>query len=310
MSDKILVLGASGFVGRRLVSALAEAGHDILAVARRTPAPLFPANVEVITASLDNSTLVETMLARCKAVFHVASDSTPGTTASQPALEVGLNLLPTLRFLESLQKFPHVALVYLSSGGAVYRPIACGGLTENSPVEPPSYYGAGKIAIENFINAFESQYNGRALILRPSNFYGPGQHFRRGFGLIPTLFQHVVDKTPVNIWGHGEIVRDYLFMDDFLALCLAIVKSNFAYSRFQICNVGSGKGHSINQVCDLVEEITDETIEKKYLPSRNVDLTRIVLDSTKAKDLFDWQASTPLPVGISQSWDWFKKNAQ
>lgn len=308
MSDRILVLGASGFVGRRLVTALAEAGHNVLALARRTPAPVFPANVDVITASLDNSTLIETMLASSKAVFHVASDSTPGTTASQPGLEVGLNLLPTLRFLESLQKFPHVPLVYLSSGGAVYRPVASGGLTENSPAEPPSYYGAGKIATESFINAFESQHNGRALILRPSNFYGPGQHFRRGFGLIPTLFQHVVDKTPINIWGDGEIVRDYLFMDDFLALCFAIVKSNFAFPRFQICNVGSGKGHSINQVCGLVEEITGETIEKKYLPSRNVDLTRIVLDSAKAKDLFGWEAKTALPVGISQSWDWFKNH--
>lgn len=308
MSDKILVLGASGFVGRRLVTALAEAGHNVLALARRTPAPLFPANVEVITASLDNSTLIEAMLASCKAVFHVASDSTPGTTASQPALEVGLNLLPTMRFLESLQKFPHIPLVYLSSGGAVYQPIASGGLTENSPAEPPSYYGAGKVAIENFIKAFESQHNGRALILRPSNFYGPGQHFRRGFGLIPTLFQHIVDKTPINIWGDGEIVRDYLFMDDFLVLCLAIVKSNFSYSRFQVCNVGSGKGHSINQVCGLVEEVTGETIEKKYLPSRNVDLKRIVLDSAKAKDFFGWEAKTALPVGISQSWDWFKKN--
>ena len=308
--DRILVLGASGFVGRRLVTTLAAAGHGVIALARRTPAPLYPANVEVITASLDNSTLIEAVLASCKAVFHVASDSTPGTTASQPALEVGLNLLPTLRFLESLQKFPHVPLVYLSSGGAVYQPIASGGLNELSQAEPPSYYGAGKIAIENFINAFASQHNGRTLILRPSNFYGPGQHFRRGFGLVPTMFQHVVDKTPVNIWGDGEIVRDYLFMDDFLSLCLAIAKSNFAFSRFEVCNVGSGTGHTINQVCALIEEITGATLDRKYLPARNVDLTRIVLDSAKAKKLFGWEATTALPAGIAQSWNWFKNHAQ
>ena len=310
MRDGILVLGASGFVGQRLVQALSCAGHGVIAFARRTPAPAYPANVEAVTASLDNSTLIESLLPTCKAVFHVASDSTPGTTASQPDLEAGLNLLPTLRFLESLQKFPNVPLIYLSSGGAVYQPIESGGLTETSLVEPPSYYGAGKIAIENFINAFTCQHHGRALILRPSNFYGPGQHFRRGFGLVPTLFRHVVDKTPLNIWGDGEIVRDYLFMDDFLLLCIAIVESNFTSSRFEVCNVGSGNGHSINQVCALVEEITGATLERKYLPVRNVDLTRIVLDSAKAKKLFGWEATTALPDGIAQSWDWFKNHAQ
>ena len=309
MRDGILVLGASGFVGRRLVTALAEAGHGVFALTRRTPAPAYPANVEVITASLDNSTLIEGLLSTCKAVFHVASDSTPGTTASQPALEAGLNLLPTLRFLESLQQFRNVPLVYLSSGGAIYKPHEACGLTESSYAEPPSYYGAGKIAIENFINAFACQHNGRALILRPSNFYGPGQHFRSGFGLIPTLFRHVINKTPLQIWGDGEIVRDYLFMDDFLSLCLAIVDSNFAFSRFEVCNVGSGTGHSINQVVALVEEITGTKLERKYLPSRNVDLKRIVLDSSKARQLFGWEATTALSVGIPQTWNWFKNNA-
>jgi UDP-glucose 4-epimerase len=307
---KIVVLGASGFVGLKLVEALAGTGHSVVALARRTPAPAYIANVDVVTASLDNSTMIEGLLSNCKAVFHVASDSTPGTTASQPALEAGLNLLPTLRFLESLQKFPHVPLVYLSSGGAVYQPIESGRLTESSIVNPPSYYGAGKMAIENFINAFGSQHGSRTLILRPSNFYGPGQHFRRGFGLIPTLFRHVINNTSMDIWGDGEIVRDYLFMDDFISLCLIIADSNFTFPRFEVCNVGSGNGHSINQVCALVEEVTGTKLERKYLPSRSVDAKRIVLDSAKAKQLFGWQATTALPVGISQSWNWFRNHAQ
>jgi UDP-glucose 4-epimerase len=185
-----------------------------------------------------------------------------------------------------------------------------GALSESRVSEPPSYYGAGKIAIEKFINAFVRQHNGRALILRPSNFYGPGQHFRRGFGLLPTLFRHAVNKTPVNIWGDGEIVRDYLFMDDFLLLCLAIAESKFAFSGFEVCNAGSGTGHSINQVCALVEQITGVTLERNYLPSRNVDLKRIVLDSTRANRLFGWSATTPLPAGVAKSWNWYLDHAQ
>ena len=310
MRKGILVLGASGFVGQRLVTALSDAGHTVMALARRTPAPTYAANVEIITASLDNSTAIESLLPSCIAVFHVASDSTPGTTASQPALEAGLNLLPTLRLLESLQKFPQVPLVYLSSGGAIYPAIESGSLQESSRTEPLSCYGAGKVAIENFINAYVCQHEARALVLRPSNFYGPGQHFRRGFGLLPTLVHHTVIDTPLNIWGDGEIIRDYIFIDDFLTLCLAIVNSNFAFSRFEVCNVGSAVGYSINRVCSLVEECTGVTLEKNYLPARTVDLKRIVLNCSRAKQLFGWQASTELPAGISSSWKWFKNHAR
>jgi UDP-glucose 4-epimerase len=154
------------------------------------------------------------------------------------------------------------------------------------------------------------QHGGRALILRPSNFYGPGQHFRRSFGLVPTLFRHVADRTPLNIWGDGEIVRDYIYIDDFLRLCLAIAESGFAFSRFEVCNVGSGTGHSINQVCSLVEEVTGACLEKKYLPARSVDLRRIVLDSSKTKRLFGWESSTPLSTGLSHTWHWFKSHAR
>ncbi len=307
---KILIVGASGFVGRRLAAALSGDGHQVIALARRTPAPEYPARIEVVTASLDNSAEVEALLKNCSAVFHVASDSTPGTTASQPALEAGLNIVPTLRLLESLQKFPEVPLIYLSSGGAVYAPLSNDPLVEESNVQPVSYYGAGKVAIEKFINAMVSQHGGRALILRPSNIYGPGQHFRRGFGLIPTLFQHTQNGETLNIWGDGEVVRDYLFIDDFLMLCLAIANSRFAFAQFEICNAGSGIGCSVNQLCREVEKVTGRTLERNYLPSRRIDLQRIVLDSKKAERLFNWQANTSLTSGLSQSWTWFEQYAQ
>lgn len=309
IKKSILVVGASGFIGRRLVSALASDWHDVIALARRTPAPAYPVNVEVITASLDNMTVLDALLARCAAVFHVASDSTPGTTAAQPALETSLNIVPTLRLLEALQKHPNVPLVYLSSGGAVYRPVDHGLLSEQAELLPASYYGAGKISIEKFIGAMACQYGGRALILRPSNVYGPGQHFRRGFGLIPTLFRHAVDGTVLTIWGDGEIVRDYLFIEDFLALCMKIVKSDFTFTGVQTYNAGSGSAYSINQVCSLVENISGRTLDRRYLPARSIDLRRIVLDSGKAKKVYGWQPVTPLALGISQSWNWFQHDA-
>ena len=90
--------------------------------------------------------------------------------------------------MEVLEEFQDTLLVYLSSGGAVYGDTFEEFNTENLPLKPLSYYGAGKAAVEKFLLAYQSQTGNKILILRPSNLYGPGQNIREGFGIIPAVF--------------------------------------------------------------------------------------------------------------------------
>ena len=161
---------------------------------------------------------------------------------------------------------------------------------------PLSYYGAGKAAIEAFIIAFCQQQNRPATILRPTNFYGPGQSCQPGFGIIPTIFDCLLKSKALPIWGDGKSVRDYLYIDDFIELCTQISTSP-SPPDLRIYNVGSGLGYSINSLCDLIEEVTNKQIIREYHPSRSVDVQRVVLDCSRIEHDHAWHAQTDLTTG-------------
>jgi UDP-glucose 4-epimerase len=308
--DGILLLGASGFVGRCLVKSLHGQGRKVYAVSRTVP-PADSANIHFIQSSIDNPELLEKILPECAVVLHLASDTTPGSSALKPSVEARLNLLPTLRFLECLQRHPHVRLIFLSSGGTVYGTQGVSHLKEDVALLPNSYYGAGKVAIEKFIFAYSHQTKGQVTILRPSNFYGPGQPYRAGFGIIPTIFNNILNDEILQIWGDGETVRDYLFIHDFIGLCLKLLSlpPSDGTSGAEVFNVGSGQGTSLNELCELVEKVTGRRVRRRYVEGRSVDVRRIVLDCTALVERYGWQVKTELTCGLEQTWQWFQKYA-
>lgn len=308
MANQILVLGATGFAGGSVIRGLLRAGLEVFAVSRN--AHLLPpqTGVTVFPQPLDNSATLAALLPRCRAVFHVASDSTPGSTASQPVLEARLNLLPTLCLLESLQAFPQVPLVYVSSGGATYAASGAPAIDESASVAPASYYGAGKLAAEQFISTFARQHKAGVAMLRASNFYGPGQRYKPGFGVIPTIFRHMVAGTEMQIWGNGDAVRDYLYIDDFEDLCRRLATFPHEPGQPRLFNVGTGVGTTINQLCNLCEQVSGIPLKRNYTASRNVDASRIVLDSDAIEHATGWRAQMPLREGLQRTWDWYRRN--
>ncbi len=144
----IVILGGSGFIGGRLTRSLVEAGHRVTSVSRSRMPRLGPDHAHMdITLNDRQSTLA--LLKDADFLFHLACDSTPGSSRLQPALEGINNILPTLQLLEVLQQRSRPCLVYISSGGAIYRqgPDASP-FDEDSATLPMSYYGAGKLAVE------------------------------------------------------------------------------------------------------------------------------------------------------------------
>lgn len=310
MAQGILLIGGTGFVGRSLAARLNSIFPDIYSISRGENNSADLTNVHHYQSDLDNPVLLKELLPKCGFVFHLASETTPGTSILQPALEATTNLLPSLRFLEYLQAYSHIKLVYVSTGGAIYGESIREKMSEDMPLSPLSYYGAGKAALEKFVCAYSRQTGNTAIILRPSNIYGPGQVYKPGFGIIPTIFNHLLRREPLQIWGDGVTIRDYLYIDDFLDFCLILLDKMFSEKNdgAKIYNIGSGKGTTLNELIALVEEVTGISIERNFQLARKIDVERIVLDNFRINQRFGWGAKTDLQKGLEYTWEWFRCN--
>ena len=304
----IVILGGSGFIGSRLSRFQLEAGNRVVTVSR-SRMPSMGSGHTHLDITLNDRQSMLTLLEDADFLFHLASDSTPGSSRLQPALEGINNILPTLQLLDVMQQRSRPCLVYVSSGGAIYRQDPdVTAFEESCATLPMSYYGAGKLAIEAFIAAYNQHTGQRALILRPSNIYGPGQQLKKQFGIVPTLFTALTRQEPFTIWGDGSAVRDFLFIDDFLHLCHRIIAHSWPTHCLETFNAGSGTGASINHLCELVEAVTGRKLEKHYVEPRGVDVPSVILNSDRAHRELRWKATTELQSGLGATWLWHQSN--
>lgn len=300
---RIAVLGARGFLGQRLLHSLSRAGHEVIAVSRGPEPADLPAGTRYVQATIDDSAALEPVLAISDYAIDLAWDTTPGTSQRQPVLEVSANVLPHARLIEMLQRCERCRFVFISTGGALYAGSDTL-LDESSPLAPRSYYGAAKCAVEQMLHAYQAQTGHTALVVRPPNVYGPGQIPKRQFGIVPTLMRCAITGSEFEIWGDGEAIRDYLFIEDFERFIDSLVTRNSAETGFECFNAGGGAPLSINELCNAVERVAERRVRRRFHPPRRVDSRAVMLNAARARKLLDWEASTSIDEGLRKTWSW------
>lgn len=296
----VLLLGGGGFLGRALATHLCRKGGSVHIVGR-SPVCNLDKNMVFHQGSMADSVLVETVLPQCEVVIHLASGTTPGSSAGKPVAEADTNIVPTLRFLDTFRNCGNRRMIFVSSGGTLYGNPETVPVNEKHALRSLSYHGAGKIAIEAFLQAFAYDSGKQVTILRPANVYGPGQSMRQGFGFIRTVFEHLRLGTEMNIWGDGTVVRDFLYIDDMLRSIEAVINAD---PHTDVYNVGYGKGYSLNAVIQTVEKVCGRTLQVRYSPARQVDVRKVVLDCARIREKLGWQPETSLEEGIRLTWQW------
>ena len=304
--DGILLIGGNGFLGSALARALAGAGNAVHVLSRSVE-PGHRSGIAYHRGSQDDTAVVAALLSECCTVVHLASTTTPGSSARSPAIDTEENLLPATKLAEVMSVLPPDRLLFVSSGGAVY------GNPDRLPVDeslapgPLSYHAAGKVALEALFAAF-AQANGVSLaILRPSNIYGPGQPLRSGFGLVRTLLDKALRAEPVEMWGDGSAVRDYLYIDDAVEACRGLIDTPQATGPF---NAGCGIGSSIRELLILVEAVTGRALSVRTRPARATDVSAVVLDAGRMRASTGWAPQVGLEDGLLHTWAWVQGKAR
>jgi len=304
VEGKILLLGGGGFIGRALSRYLCQRGKNFHILSNHFPDCEITKNITFHKGCIDDRLVLNRILPECNVIIHLASGTTPGSSSRRPSLEVDKNIGPTLRFLDILQPYKNIHVIYLSSGGALYGNPGFVPANENCPIVPLSFYGAGKIAIEKFLNTFSINSEISISIIRPSNVYGPGQTMRTGFGIIRTMLEHAFYGTSMEIWGDGKSVRDYLYIDDLVDAISKIINIHGDNNTY---NVGSGIGYDINELKNIIKSVTKREIKTVYRPGRKTDVKEIILDSSRMIKYTGWHPSVSLEKGICLTWNWINK---
>lgn len=297
-----LVIGAGGFLGRHLVSALAGAGYRVRALDLHAPSSLLTgalSTVEHITGDAKDSTVVQSCLHGVDFLFPFASSSLPVTSNADPLGDVRVNLAENVNLFLEASRAGVRKIIFPSSGGTVYGDPSDSPTSEIESTDPISSYGIMKLASEKYLNLMHRLYGVEYTILRYANPYGNGQDPSKRFGAVGVFLNALAEDRPIDIWGDGSAIRDFLYIDDTIsATMLALTYSG----GHRVFNIGSGVGTSVLSLLQLLEHVTHKTARIIYHPARNADVGRIVLDIRRAKSELAWKPLIPLQEGVERMW--------
>lgn len=294
-----LVLGGHGFIGSELACALAAKGCKAKVFGRRATHDFGGIDgIQSVVGDFTDGVALATALEGVDIVYHLVSSTVPSTSNLNPVSDVSTNLTGTVRLLEIMREKCVKRIVYVSSGGTVYGNPVSLPVTEDHPLEPLCSYGIVKVAVENYLRMYAHLYGFHATILRVSNPYGENQARIGVQGLILTLLKKVMANEPIEIWGDGSIVRDYIYISDVVAALIQAAER----SATGVFNIGSGLGYSINEILELVAITTNQKLDISFLKKRNFDVSKIYLDIGKANTEFGWEPVVDLLSGCSLCW--------
>ncbi|MDQ3680156.1 MAG: NAD(P)-dependent oxidoreductase [Actinomycetota bacterium] len=298
---KILVTGASGFLGRRLTRELVAGGHEVTALGRTLPEPVEPfGGAELVVGDITDQASLERVrrgMPGPEAIVHLAGLVPRSRDEDLPGAMAGVNVGGTVNLLEVFG--PVVTrFVYASTAEVYGLPQVPGPISEGTPPDPPSYYAASKLAAEVFCEVYGKRHSLPVAVLRLSVLYGPGDRINRA---IPNFVRSALSGRNLQVHG-GEELRDYLYVDDAAeALRLAVLGK--APGTF---NIGSGRATSIREVAQAVIERIGGDLSVEVLPRTKV-ASDIVMDITRAQadlgfrpryffpDMLDEQMACPEP---------------
>lgn len=302
----VLVIGGTGFIGSNLVISLQKLGYHVIVFSRGHPSALGKVSgVEYVVGNISNHGEIDEVLDKVDYVFHFASSTNPKSSENDLVFDITSNLVSSIHIMEACVKNNIKKLIYCSSGGTVYGAHEKMPLSEDASCEPISSYGLVKYGIENYLKYFNHKYNLDYEVLRLSNPYGVGQSYASNQGIIAIFINKILNDDEIQVFGNGSIVRDYIYIDDFNSLCIKLLTTE---KKNNIINVGSGKGSSISNIIENIENSLNKKAKIKYLPERKFDVPEIYLDITKAKDLYNWEPKIDLQVGIQKTIEWIKAN--
>jgi UDP-glucose 4-epimerase len=302
---KCAILGGGGFIGSSIADRLLREGHQLRIFERPRVKPYrhftVDESVEWMSGDLLSTHDANDVIDGVEVVLHLVSSTLPKNSNDDPIYDVQSNLVATLQVLNVMvaRKIPRI--VFISSGGTVYGLPKYLPIDESHPTDPIVSYGITKLAIEKYLLLFERLYGIKVVILRVANPFGERQRVETAQGAVGAFIYRALQGQPIDIWGDGSVVRDYLYIGDVAEAFASAV--NYAGPK-SVFNISSGVGTSLNQLVNHIEEVLEQPIQRRYFPGRPFDVPVSILCNALAREELGWLPLTTQAEGIRRTARW------
>lgn len=322
----ILITGGAGFIGSHVVRHFVEhyPHQKIINLDNLTYAANMAniddlkeySNYNFVAGDITNATLLQKLFSmeNIEGIIHLAAESHVDRSIESPLLFAQTNVIGTLTLLDTAhrnwKKSGIQGRFYHISTDEVYGslPLSGGFFTEQTPYNPKSPYSAAKASSDHFVRAYHNTYGMDTVISNCSNNYGPYQFPEK---LIPLFIHNICLEKPLPVYGNGENVRDWLYVEDHIQAIDLIYRKG---KNGQTYNIG---GHNERKNIDLIQtliKITDQLLGRPsgyslklitYVEDRAGHDLRYAIDASKIKNELGWTPQTSFDDGIRKTVIWY-----
>src|SRR6185436_1849217 len=288
----ILVTGGAGYIGRHICRALDREKVVALDDLRNSSRAALQ-DIPLLQAELSRAQI---HWPRVEAVIHCAAYIEVGESVREPAKYWQNNVAAPAAFFEGARGIP----VVFSSTAAVYGEPESLPISEDQPKRPTNPYGRTKLAMEQLL----SDYGVRLTVLRYFNASGGDEDHRVETHLIPNIVRAAIEGEPLNVFGDGSVIRDFVHVDDLARAHVLALEKPGTY------NLGSGRGWTVMEVIDVARRVTGKRIDVAFKPPRPGDPKALVADISRARRELGWEPRLSLEEIIASTFEWRKAHPQ
>jgi UDP-glucose 4-epimerase len=283
--SKILLTGASGFVGQPLAKHLLESGYEVATISRNIK--FSQTNLKTYQTNLEKREEVVAVFANFRPDYVIHNAALPNLSSC--VLDLQSNVIPSVQLIDIASDFAVKKFIFASSGGAIYGEVfAPNNAKTSDTVSPTSAYGLGKLTIENYLAAHQKVKNLDYHIMRYSNIIGRIRIGEKLEFIVPKFIDKASNHQPLEVLGRDKfgddgLLRDYIHVNDVIATNVLALQGVI---QEKIINVCSGQEVSILQIAQAINQHFGYQSEIRFLEPRVGAVKRSVLDPAPLEQYF------------------------
>ena len=302
---KILVAGGAGFIGSHLVDKLIDLGDEVVVIDNLYSGKKEYINPQAKFYEVDiRSKEISDIFAAEKFdyVFQLAAQIEVPRSVKEPEFDNHVNAMGSLNVFKNSAETGVKKVIFMSTGGALYGDCTSPA-TEETLIRPTSPYAIHKYAAERYLRVLNEEEGLEYAVLRPANVYGPRQYKGGECGVIGVFTSNALKDEASILYGDGSKTRDYVFVDDLINACLAVIKEKVK----GVYNIGREIEISNFEIIKAIEKVTGKKFNFSFAPDKAGEVKRSVLNYTKVKNDIGWEPTVDLETGIRRTLDWLKQ---